>query len=285
MNVTIKNEFLTVQISSHGAEIQSVKDCGGKEWIWSGDENIWSGKAPVLFPVCGGLKDDKYTLSGKEYFMVKHGFARTSEFEVLSEKETCAEFLLKSDEDTKKSYPYEFEFKACFSVEENMLKVVYEINNLSDDKMYFAVGAHEAYACPEGVENYGIIFEDDEYLEHYDAGEGPIADTPVKIELESNMLNLSDDMFERDALVFKGLKSRKAVLLNKLSGEKAELDFDGFDYFLVWKKTVGNYVCLEPWTCPPYSVSAKYAIEEKEGIKTVESGEKYSVEHTIKFGE
>ena len=47
--ITIKNRFLTVNISEIGAEIKSIV-CGGKEYIWEGKPEIWSGSCPLLFP-------------------------------------------------------------------------------------------------------------------------------------------------------------------------------------------------------------------------------------------
>ena len=34
----LKNEKLTVVISSHGAELQSIKNEEGREYLWQGDE-------------------------------------------------------------------------------------------------------------------------------------------------------------------------------------------------------------------------------------------------------
>ena len=36
----------------------------GKERLWNGDPCFWSGTAPVLFLICGGLPDDKFTYKG-----------------------------------------------------------------------------------------------------------------------------------------------------------------------------------------------------------------------------
>ena len=60
--VTLKNEELTVKISTLGAEIQSIEDKNRVERLWQGDPAIWKGRAPILFPVAGGFKDDGYEL-------------------------------------------------------------------------------------------------------------------------------------------------------------------------------------------------------------------------------
>ena len=76
--ITIKNQFLTVDISTTGAEIQSARDTDGKEYIWQGDPAFWNKHAPILFPICGGLNEGYYTLGGKRYDLEKHGFTRTA---------------------------------------------------------------------------------------------------------------------------------------------------------------------------------------------------------------
>ncbi|MBQ2308518.1 MAG: aldose 1-epimerase family protein, partial [Clostridia bacterium] len=46
--ITIKNEHLTATVSTLGAELQSLCDKDGKEYIWQGDPAVWSGRAPIL---------------------------------------------------------------------------------------------------------------------------------------------------------------------------------------------------------------------------------------------
>ena len=50
---TISNSVLTVGVSEHGAELQSIQK-NGKEYLWQGDTRFWGRRSPVLFPiVCG----------------------------------------------------------------------------------------------------------------------------------------------------------------------------------------------------------------------------------------
>ena len=63
--ITLKNDKLTVKIEELGAEIRSIV-CEGKEYMWGADPTIWSGTAPIMFPICGGLKEDKYLYNGNE---------------------------------------------------------------------------------------------------------------------------------------------------------------------------------------------------------------------------
>ena len=79
--ITIKNEFITASINELGAELRSLI-ANGKEYIWEGKPEVWAGACPLMFPICGGLKDDKYIFEGKEYTLEKHGYARFKTFSV-----------------------------------------------------------------------------------------------------------------------------------------------------------------------------------------------------------
>ena len=92
--ITLKNDALTVKISTMGAELQSVCDANGVERIFDANPTWWKQHAPVLFPVAGGLRDDEYLLGGKAYHMPKHGFAKLREFELESSTDTT--FFIRS---------------------------------------------------------------------------------------------------------------------------------------------------------------------------------------------
>ena len=61
---TISNGNITAVCSSAGAELISLKNSDGKEFLFR-DKNIWDFSSPILFPICGGLKDDIYLYEGK----------------------------------------------------------------------------------------------------------------------------------------------------------------------------------------------------------------------------
>ncbi|MCR5239316.1 MAG: aldose 1-epimerase family protein, partial [Prevotella sp.] len=46
--VQLKNEQLSVVISEKGAELQSIKDANGKEYLWQGDPAFWPRRSPIL---------------------------------------------------------------------------------------------------------------------------------------------------------------------------------------------------------------------------------------------
>lgn len=284
--ITLKTNLLEVKISTLGAELQSVKSIkSGEEFLWQGDPAVWSGKAPILFPICGGLKEDRYTFCGAEYTLSKHGFLRKSHFEVEKAEESRAVCLFKSNEETKKSYPFDFEFRAIFEAEENKLKITYNIKNLSKKDMFYSAGAHEAYSCPEGIEEYTVEFEKKENLDASVLDGNLLSDEFVRIAENTDTLPLKKEYFEIDALVFKNIKSRALTLKKSNSAKKIKVEFADFKYLLLWHKYDSKYMCIEPWTGIPDVCGLGFEIEKKEGITSLESGGEKSLVHTITFEE
>ena len=80
----LKNEQLEIAVASLGAELQSIKDAQGKEYLWQADERFWPRHSPILFPIVCGLWNGKYRIDGFEYALERHGFARDSEFQLIS---------------------------------------------------------------------------------------------------------------------------------------------------------------------------------------------------------
>ena len=45
MNYTLNNGILTISVAANGAELTSLKDSRGKEYLWQGDEKTWNIKS------------------------------------------------------------------------------------------------------------------------------------------------------------------------------------------------------------------------------------------------
>lgn len=101
---TLKNEQLTIEISEHGAELQSIRK-EAYEYLWQGDPAFWGRRSPVLFPVVGSVWEKCFRVDGKVYEMGQHGFARDLDFELVSHSETEVWYRLESSEKTLSAYP------------------------------------------------------------------------------------------------------------------------------------------------------------------------------------
>jgi galactose mutarotase-like enzyme len=108
MIYTLKNQELTVQLTDAGAEIVSVRRGDACEYIWQGDPAYWSGRTPLMFPICGRLYEGRYTHNGKTYEMGKHGFAKLMEFEGKQTSDTSVTLTLTDSDETRAVYPFAF---------------------------------------------------------------------------------------------------------------------------------------------------------------------------------
>lgn len=276
----LKNEFLTVTINETGAEIKSIL-FGGVEYIWEGRPEVWASSCPLLFPICGGLKDDKYILGGKEYTLEKHGFIRRKIFEVESKTETSATFLSRSDAETKKSFPFDYELRVTFTLNCKTVRIDYSVKNTGNGTMYFNIGSHEGYSTPEGIEEYDVVFDKNETLESVVLDGNLLSKERLSVIENDRVLPLDDKYFEVDALVFDKLNSRSATLKNRKNGRAVKVDFPDDKYFLLWHKHGAPYICLEPWNGIPDRAGSSYDITEKEGITALEEKKEYRHTHSI----
>lgn len=215
--------------------------------------------------------------------MPKHGFARQQNFKVEKLNDLSATFLLESNPETLKMYPWDFEFRITYSLMNKRIKIDYDIKNLSEDTMYASVGAHEAHACPGGIEDYDIIFERNETLNSCGLEGNLISNELIPVIKDTDTLPLYEKYFEIDALIFKDLKSRSAKLRNRKTGESLTVEFNGFDYLLLWTKPKAEYICIEPWTGIPPMVNSGCDITEKEGITAIEKRSSFSRSHSIYY--
>lgn len=280
--VILDNGNIHVEISRLGAEIRRVT-VAGEERFWNGDSRFWDGVSPVLFPICGGLKDDKFTVDGKEYILAKHGFAKLMNFEVCESTNVSALFLLTQTEETLKMYPWCFELRIKYTLTGTSIRIEYDVKNTSDSVMYTAIGAHEAYACPEGIEDYDIIFEKKETLRAAEVDGKLIRRSTETVLYESDTLPLYNKYFDIDALVFTDIRSRFVTLRNRKNGKSVSVGFDGFDYLLLWTKPGAGYICIEPWTSIPSYTDDTYDISLKEGMTAVLPNAHFSKKHTVYF--
>lgn len=280
--ITVKNRYLTAVISTRGAELQSLKDADGKEYIWQGNPDVWSGRAPILFPICGGLKNDAYTLKGKKYTLEKHGFAKKSEFEVINADSDEAVFILRETPKTLASYPFCFEFRVKFKLDGQSLAVEFNVTNLSDSTMYFSCGAHEGFYLPCGIDGTKIVFDEKEELKNYRVTEGLLDTVFEPLGDGTDTLTLKKEYFAVDAIVLKELNSKGVVLKSVDGTRKVRVDFPDFEHLLIWQVCGAPYVCIEPWSGLPDIYGQKScAIEEKESVTALSPFSSKSYAHRI----
>ena len=278
-----------------GAQLMSLRK-GESEYLWQGDSNWWPRRAPILFPIVGVLKDSKAESAEGTISLARHGLARLNQFEVVEQSPSSVTLQLKSTEETRKSYPYDFELKLIFSVAGDTLTQTYEVTNPANVVLPFTLGAHPAFNIPiPGVEaasldQYHLLFTrswtsfgpsiTDEGLCDYT--------TPQRLIVNSDTLPLSWELIDREkTITLEDVPDRRITLATSTETHSEahgiQMDFEGFDYLGIWSATPGcPFVALEPWCGIADTVDCDGIFEHKPGIISLEPGQSIAKTLSIK---
>lgn len=291
MFYTLKNEILTVTASTLGAEIVSVKR-GVCEYIWQGNPEFWSGRAPILFPICGRLFEGKYTYHGKEYEMGIHGFARKSEFKVMEASENHIVFLLEANGETLAQYPFDFELTVCYTLNGDKLSSAVTVKNTGDRVMPATFGAHPGFNVPLDSGNFEDWYI--EFAEPCTPNELVFSDTcfntgkkrayPLE---KSRIIPLRHSLFDVDAIFMDKITSPVTLKSDK-SSRSVTLEYSASEmpYLGLWHKPQSSapYVCIEPWCGLPSYDGEVENIEVKNDMLHISPSDEKAISYGIIFG-
>lgn len=294
MTVTLKNEFLTVLIEDKGAQLCSVKNATGTEYIWKADPAVWNRHAPLLFPVIGRLQDSAYTVHGQTYHISSHGFARDSIFTVAEATDTRAVFTLTHSEDTKAVYPFSFLLTVVYELEGCELKKHFTVENLDQQVMYYELGGHDGFTAPhtpdQTMADCAIL------LPGYDDGFTPygmdeacmITPKGDKLPFPGGRVPLKPMTHGLDTFIVDSPASAKAILVDRDNKPMVTLHFPGFPYLGMWTMHMEggidtNYVCIEPWSTLPDTTFVGRDLSEKAGIRALQPGGCENLSYTTIF--
>jgi galactose mutarotase-like enzyme len=249
--VSITDAALTARINPLGAELWSLTDAQGREYMTEADPAFWTGHAPLLFPIVGALNGGVYRLDGSEYRLPKHGFARTSLFDV----ETCAcervRFRLHDNVQTRGSYPFAFELDIEFALSAGTLAVVASVRNTGDEPMPFSFGFHPAFTWPlpggGAKDAHRVIFAEDEPepIRRIDPASATLLPEPEPTPVVGNVLRPDAALFEKDALIWDRLDSRALTFAG--AGPSLEIAFPDCPNLGIWQKPGAPFLAIEPW--------------------------------------
>ncbi|RVU00031.1 aldose 1-epimerase family protein [Mucilaginibacter limnophilus] len=283
----IENEYLRVTIRQQGAELTSIQNkTTGIEHLWQADASVWAWHAPTLFPVVGGLVNDELLVQGQAYKLPRHGFARNSTFILDENSRQQATFSLPYSNKTLEVYPYKFDFQIIYTLIDNALRVTYKVINLDDKTIYFSVGGHPAFNVPfhagEQYEDYYLEFETEEPLvTNLLSSAGYFTGETAPVSLEGKKLRLSADLFSRDALVFKNIRSKLVTIKSDKHGESLSVEYPHFEHLGIWAKQGAPFLCIEPWLGYADAKGGNADISQKEAIHSLKHGHTFEAAYYI----
>lgn len=276
---TINHKDIEASINPVGAELSSLK-VNGIEYLWQGDEQYWSGRAPILFPIVGALKNDFMTYQGQRHEMAKHGIARHATFECMATTPDSVSLRLQADATSLRQYPWNFELIAHFTLSDSGLAIRYEVINTDEKPMLFTIGSHPAFALnisgPAELEHYTVTIVQSEPLQRYDLHDSGLLDTQAKP--YGTVIPLSEHIFDHDALVFRDI-SASSIELSHKGQTMLTVDTGGAPHLGIWAKPGAPFVCIEPWLGTCDFTDSDNQFENKPDLTTLAPGQTY--EHGI----
>ena len=273
--IEIASATLTARIDPTGAELQSLTDAQGREYMSSGDPAFWTGRAPLLFPIIGRLNGDTLCVDGRDYALEKHGFARRSRFDVIDHDASSVTFRLTDSAATRAIYPFAFELDARFAVTGTTLAMTAIVRNPDDVPLPVSFGYHPAFAWPlPGAYRaaHEIIFARDEPAPlRRVTPEGLIDPLPKDTPVTGNRFTLADDLFADDALVWTDLNS-PGLTYGEADGERLDIAFPDTPHLGIWTKPGAAFVCVEPWAGHADPVGYTGEFRDKPGVISIAPG-------------
>lgn len=249
-NHSIRSGGLTATIKAKGAELCSLEHDAGIEFIWQAGP-AWPRHAPLLFPIVGRLKDDKLKHRGRTYDMTQHGFARDLRFEWLERSPSRCSLALSDSAETMVRYPFSFRLVVTYSLDASGLEVTLAVSNPGAEPLPASIGGHPAFNWPlqPGLakEDHALTFAQDEPhpIRRLDGGLLRSATEPSPV--RDRKLDLAEQLFDADALIFDRLQSRQ-VRYGTGQGPWVTMSWSGFRELGVWSKPGGApFICIEPW--------------------------------------
>ena len=291
---TLNNSELSVTITEDGAELYAIRETKtNRNYLWDGKPEYWKRRSPILFPIVGSLKNQKYTYNGQEYSMSQHGFARDMKFNLLKKNESEIWFRREADAYTKTLYPFNFTLDIGYRLNKKNITVLWEVTNTGDEVMYFSIGAHPAFLCPideiKNQEEYYIGFDTSKPIHYLNINEKGLAvkepfEEQKTLDTEDGILAITTDLFDKDALIIEENQCHKVSLLTPNKKPYVTVTFDA-PLFGLWSPAKKNapFICIEPWFGRCDSSDFNGNLQDREWGNTLDAGKIFKASYNIEI--
>ena len=283
----LKNEQLQIAISEHGAELQSIQDADGNEYLWQGDPKYWGRRSPILFPIVCGLWDDCYRLDGYEYKMQRHGFARDMDFQLIAKTDRKVTFALEDTSETHRCYPYHFMLSITYRLDGNKIHVIWHVHNTERNEIHFQIGGHPAFMIPgvkEGDEVKGTIrFDNTDKIERLIGNmNGCIIPGRFDVGSMDGIWHFNEDSFKEDCVIIDKSQVKQVSLLDENQKPVVTVDMKT-PCVGIWAPYGKHapFVCIEPWYGIHDKVEYRGDFRQKYLMNHLQPGASFLSEYTI----
>lgn len=249
--IELRSDRLRASIDPQGAQLSLLRDSNEQDLLWNGDPAVWKGRAPILFPIVGELNGGVYRWQGRHYALGRHGFARDRGFALVRQDGSEALLRLVADEQSRKVYPFRFEFDVLFRIEASTLTVVASVRNDGEVPLPASLGFHPAFRWPltpqAPRDAYCLEFESDEAapIRRLNA-QGLLIAEPRATPVRGRRLVLDDSLFGEDVVILDRFASRSLTYGAGQAG-RIRVGFPDATHLGIWTKPGAPFICIEPW--------------------------------------
>ena len=266
-----QRQYKTYILGDRTSKIEIVPERGGIVTSWTvGDQEIFyldterfthpdlsvRGGIPILFPICGNMPENTYTLNGEVYNLKQHGFAREMAWQVDTDEqvENGISLILTSTPATLAVYPFEFKVKFTYILTGSTLVIKQSYSNLSSQSMPFSAGTHPYFAAPDKSQ-LKFEFPSAEFIDQKSFVTHPF------------LGSFDCSLDEIDVMFFNPATHNRAIATDASRNLKLTIDFDQYHRTLVfWTVKGKDFFCVEPWT------AARNSLNTGENLIFVDAG-------------
>ena len=259
MEHLLQNGSLSVAVAERGAELRSLRDGAGTEYLWQRDKAFWGRTSPMLFPFVGRLAGGEYALDGRRYALGTHGFARDMDFVPVERGAASLSLRLEDTPETRAAFPFPFRLRRTYRLEGRTLFAETAVENAGAETLYFGLGAHPGFALPlepgRKFEDYVLSFPAPSAparVEFTAAGYRTGRELPFPLEA-GRRLPLTHALFDDEAVVLRGMPREVKLAPRDGAGRGLIVRVPPAPYVGVGHPPhpEAHFVCVEPWCTLP----------------------------------
>ena len=199
------------------------------------------GGAPVLFPICGNLPDDRLPLAdGRTACLKQHGFARTMPWSLnILEDSLGVRLELTDTAETLAAFPFPFLLQLDYRLAPSALEVTMTLHNRADEPLPFSFGLHP-YFNVSSLAGTGFAGMPAECFDQKVMAPAPTAEQLQRLEQGIDLLVRPDG---------------DVALVDEDAGIKLSMELNApWNLAVFWTDPPRTMVCMEPWTGPRQSL-------------------------------
>ena len=218
--ITIKNAAWSARSPSMGAELKSLATSPrDRNTSGTADPAWWTGSAPVLFPVIGGLKGGSTRLRGSSTSSRRTASRGQASSRSPGRRKTPRSSLFSPRPQTREAYPFDFGLKVSFSSGALGDRRPLRGYQHGARRMYFSIGSHPGFqSCllPAGRWRTTTSFSSGKNsMVRWFFKDGIIPAGKTEDALDnSRILSLSRSSFDAGIMIFKHPASHEFSIVN-----------------------------------------------------------------------